>query len=225
MQLDAAEVEFGAFGLEEEFPGGQRAINAGHDLDAVEEIGDVAAAADGLDAIPFSDGFFGVARTAEAEGVFPRRVTILPVDPALGDFGEFAFGGPVLRSGRDCAGEAGRGELAGFPVVAADEDNVSGAAFDDLVFDRAHPGAAEIFGVGAIFALAVEQNAGVAGTVFARGPRHGAPAVFGHQFVVGVILFGHEPAIVLSAYPDGRSAVDGIDDRENMVGVFVPEFR
>src|SRR5262249_34533115 len=156
---------------------------AGHaalvDDHAVEDVGDLVAVADAFKPVPFADRFFHVLFAAEAELVFPGRIAAEPVDAAAGELLGHASGLEVRLFA-----------LAGLPVLdldrhgrhllAADQDEVAGAAFDHLTFDRFHPDAAG----GAIFAHAVQENATIARRL---GPgREGllAPLELDNQMIV-----------------------------------------
>src|SRR5262249_49024081 len=69
--LDPPEKRLGALGLEEDLALVRVGVEALVDRLAVEDIGDLAAVADDLQAIPFTDGFFDILRAAEALDVLP----------------------------------------------------------------------------------------------------------------------------------------------------------
>ena len=95
-----------------------------------------------------------------------------------------ARGIPRASARRDRGVQRGTDQLGLSAFRPPDEDQVARAALDDLVFDRAHAGSAEIRLDVALLALAMEQNAPVARLVTARFPRDEAPAEFGDQPVV-----------------------------------------
>src|SRR6266542_1225521 len=161
LEVDPAEEDLGALGLEEELALGVAAPGAHVDHGAVQEGRGLVAVADTLQAVPLADGLLDVLLAAEALDITPGGIATEPVDATGTEVprgrtrlvvGLIALlvardGWPVLRFDGD-------GRL----LLAPDEDDVSRASFDHLALDRLHPGPAG----GAILADTVQQDTAVA---------------------------------------------------------------
>ena len=79
--LDLAEEDFGAFGLDDDLALGETRLRRGVDDIAVHDVRDRATVADDFHAVPFAGGFFDVAGAAETEDVLPGGVAAPPVEP------------------------------------------------------------------------------------------------------------------------------------------------
>src|SRR4051794_19998356 len=121
--LDRAEEDLGAFGLELDLAFGQARLRADVDDEAVEDGGDGVAVADDLHAVPLARRALDVPLAAEPEHVLPAGVAPPPVEAAgvAGDRGRALLEVELpVGAGADLAGEA---RLA----LAADHDEVAGA--------------------------------------------------------------------------------------------------
>src|SRR5687767_10056469 len=108
MQFDSPVKDLGAFRLKQERAFPERAVAALIHLDAVDEVGDVAALANCFKAVPGAMRFFGVVATAEAKYGLPGRIDTAPRDPSHRKFGGLSGGIPDARAGLNVYGESWR---------------------------------------------------------------------------------------------------------------------
>src|SRR4051812_47068210 len=80
--LDLAEEDLGAFGLEEDLAPGQAGFRADVDDVTIEDGGDRVAVTDDFHAVPLAGRLLDIAGAAEPQHVLPGRVAAPPVEPA-----------------------------------------------------------------------------------------------------------------------------------------------
>jgi hypothetical protein len=192
VKFEAADEEFGAFGLEGDvtvagIEGGGRIYFL-----SVEDDGERVVAGDDFDAVPIADRIFEIIFAAVSLGIGPVRI-----DVGSGGFATVFFGGDGMGGGEGVGGIFG----------GADDGEVAGAAFDELGFEGGNPRIAEA----TIGELAVEEDTAVAGFAGAVGPGVFAPFVFEDEVVIfeGVVGAEVSPAVAGDAEGVVFEAVEG----------------
>ena len=171
VELEAADEHLGGFDLQEDAALAGLALEGFVHLHAVDEILERVALGDHLETGPLAHRRLDVIATAEADGILPVDIALLPVEAAALHGLAGRTGGPhlLLVAVEADFGADGRFEDGAVGELGREDEDVAHAAFDDLGFDAGHPAAAH----GALRAEAMHEDA-----VVARGLGALAPGLF-----------------------------------------------
>ena len=164
---------------------------------AVDEVLQGIALGDDLHPGPLIEAGFDIVAPAKTGLVFPIDIAFLPVDPSSREGLARGTWGPdllLIAIGRKGAGDAGE-EAGAVGQFRGKDEEISGAAFDDLGLDAGHPS----LGVSAVRPVTVDEDAVVARLAFAGSEGRAGELVFDHEVIVAVVLVGSDITESLAA--------------------------
>ena len=203
-QLDSPVKDLRAFGLEQELAFPQTRAGADvHNL-SVDEVGDIAAVTDHLDASPLSSGAFDIALPPKTFHILPLWIASVPVEPALPAGDRHRPGMiPVFLATLLALHRQQRFNGLSRGILALEHQEVAAATLDDLAFHGGHPES----GVVSVGSVAMQEDAGIHGFVKPPTPGLGAPFELNQQPVVLIFRARDETAELLAGNADRGRAV------------------